>query len=187
MTLDILLFYYDNAILLDRLLYRMYYLTDFQKFKKYIKFIIADSGTLLEKVGETEEVVDKWKDRIDIIYFRCDTDVIREDVEKLGLIARPCDYAANIGIKDISVADIILLAMIGQVYTKTYFENIFIEHIKNKNIYLLPRRFDLVDYNYHEKLYNEPFDKLDLSKLFPGGGHPDMSCRREHILADRKS
>ena len=67
MTLDIVLIYYDNPTMLDRLLTRMYFHTDYNKFKKYIKFYIADSGTPKENIDKSLKIVDKWKDKIDIV------------------------------------------------------------------------------------------------------------------------
>jgi len=161
----------------------MYFHTDYNKFKKYIKFYIADSGTPKENIDKSLKIVDKWKDKIDIVYYWCETSEIRKDTEALGLIPLPASHAANIAFKELCKGDVILLSVIGMVYTPTYFENIFLIHMKNKKAFLQPKRFDLVDNDYHTKLFNVPFDQLDRIKMVGGGGLPDFSLRREHMLA----
>lgn len=182
MKIDIILIYYDNPVLLNNLLYRMFFYTDYIKYKKYLKFIIADSGTPKENIDKTLEVVDRWKDKIDIIYFWCETSEIRKEAIDKGLLDRPSPFAQNIAAKDISTADVLLFSVIGMVYTPTYFENVFLIHMKDKKAFLQPRRYDLEDFDYHDKHFNIPFEKLDMKKRVGGGGFPDVSLRREYYL-----
>lgn len=181
LTLDAVLLYYDNPTILDHLFARTINHSDILRFKKYIRFIIADTGTPIENVEATKEVVQKWSNQLSIDYVRLETDHIRARVPE-GLSDRPASHGLNTVLREVSEADIFMTIMIGQVLTPNYFSNLFAEHMKHPRAVILPKRFDLKCPEYHEKYYDVPFDQIDRSKMVPSGGLPDMSVRREFLL-----
>lgn len=186
-TIDIALIYYnsveyDNSNILNNLLYRLYNLTDYLDYKDLLNFTIIDSGSTDIQLEKTLEVVNKWNSIKKIGYIYCDTSEIRKTVPK-EMICRPFSHVANIGMKN-STADVYMICVIGQLFSKDHFKNILAQHISNNKAVLLANRFDLDCLEYHDKYFDMPFDEL--IKTFPikrGGGWSDFSCRREHLLA----
>ena len=65
---NIILMYYDNPKILNNWIYRLLYLSDYQKYKHKSKIIIADSGTPEYKIEETyrkpvRKIADLWCSR----------------------------------------------------------------------------------------------------------------------------
>lgn len=181
-TLDLAILYYDNPKFLRNLLTRMYNHTDLLRLKKYINVILTDSGTPIENVPKTVDVLEEFKDRYKITYVRCETEDVRKKVPE-GMSDRPASHALNVACREIATGDVFGTFMIGQVPTPTYFSNVLSIHQKSDRAFLLPKRFDLKTSDYHDRLFDVPFDQLNRDEMVPSGGLPDASVRREHWLA----
>jgi len=179
-TADLILLYYDKPFVLDNWFRRLLKHSDFLKYKNIFNIIIADSGSPVDKIDDTLNVLKKYKNYCSIIYCRADTDEIRKKVPE-GIDARPACHAYNIASLEISKADIIFTSVIGQIFTPQYFNSIILEHIKNENAVVLPKRFDLDCDIYHEKLVEADFSEIEKYPRIPSGGWPDMSVRRKWI------
>lgn len=168
--------YYDNPKILNNWIYRLLYLSDYQKYKHKSKIIIADSGTPEYKIEETIDVIKKIP-ALNTTYLRVEGEHIRNKVPD-NLEARLYCHAANAAILDYSSADLIYTSGIGHIFTPNYFEKTLAIHIKNERACVLPARFDLNYSEYHSKDYDKSFEQIS-QYLVPGGGWPDMSMRRK--------
>lgn len=182
-TISICLAYYDSPKLLNNFLTRLYNHTDFLKFKKNIELIISNDGTPKNKMQNTIDVINKFDYKPRHIW--CDTGPLVPGVKEKGFggtVERFVCHNLNYAAEYVSNADVFCTAMIGQVFCENYFSRLLSYHIKYDNIILLPKRYDLIANNYHDELYDKPFNELKKYPFQPSGGWPDCSIRRKYIL-----
>ncbi len=186
MTFDIVLLYYDNPLLLKNWFYRLFNHSDYLKYYKFSKIIIADSGTPLEKL---EESINAYNNAINInknvkinsAYLRIETEEIRKKVPP-NISARPASHTYNIACLDYSKADLIYTSVIGHIYSPKYFERTLAIHLQDDRALVLPKRFDLDYEEYHETGYNDSWNNIIKNhKLIYSGGWPDLSVRRNWL------
>lgn len=185
--IDIVILYYNNPHMLRNCLTRLYNHTDYIKFKKSLHIIIADTGTPLENIKSTTDVVSEFNKISEITYFRINSDEIRSSVLP-PLIARPASHVFNVALYKVCKRDIMLTCMIGQVFVPKYFSYILAQHMQHPNAVILPKRFDLFNDEYHIDLYDKSFETffnvcVERNQIKPSRGLPDVSCRREHLIA----
>jgi len=183
MTLDLVLLYFDNQIILRNWFHRLAFHSDFQQFEKYCNVYIADTGTPLDKIEESLKVCNyqqHWLKK-KIIYIRAETEEIRKQVPSV-MDARPMCHVKNLIALDISKADVILTSMIGHIFTPKYFNGHFVEHIKDPKAVVLPKRFDLFSDTYHTDGFKLPFSEIIKGDIKSSGGWPDMSVRRRWLV-----
>lgn len=181
MTFDIILTYYDNPLLLNSWLYRLFHGSDYLKFAHKGNIIISDTGTPLNRIDETLKILTKYKSIKEVIYFRAETDEIRAKVPE-GIDSRPASHSYNLGVFEVSKAELILVSVVGQVYTPKYFEKVLIEHIKDDKAVVLPKRMDLICEDYHELWFDKSFSELMQFPIQGGGGWPDVSVKRKWLI-----
>ncbi len=182
---DIILLYYDNPKLLRNWFNRLLFHSDYLRFHKLSRIIVADSGTPLDKL---EESILTYQDvitfdvniHLNTVYLRAETEEIRKLVPP-EVDARPACHTYNMAL-DYSSADIIYTSVIGQIYSPKYFSRTLAIHLQDDKAVVLPQRFDLDYKDYHEKGYNDNWEYLISSNVLKvSGGWPDMSVRRKWL------
>ena len=185
-TFDLVLLYYDKPDILRNWFHRLNLHSDFGRFISLLTphIIIADSGTPLDRVEATLEVIKEQPDHIRqrIIYARAETEAIRKAAPE-GVLVRPQCHAYNMAVMNISKADVVIGSIIGHIFSPKYFNGHIAEHIKNERCVVLPRRFDLICSDYHINHYMKSWTELKQFPFQPSGGWPDFSVRREHYNA----
>ena len=179
-TFDIMLNYYDTPQLLRNWLHRVIHFSDFKKFAKRSKIIIADSGTPIDKLDESLSVVEEAFKSVpyNYAYLRLESDEIRKSVPE-RFDARMQVYAYNMVILDYSTADMIIVNNVGNIVSPDYFNGHVIEHVKSDRAVVLPKRYDLFSDTYHTEGYKLPWSEVVKGDLHPSGGWPDLSVRRQ--------
>jgi hypothetical protein len=182
LTFDILLLYYDNPITLRNWLARLLHHTDYLQYADRSNIIVADTGTPLERIPATLEVLRAWKHLKKPIYFRANTEQIRTLIPP-GAEPRPSSLTYNIAMR-MSQADLLFYSILPHIYLPHYFGTALAMHEANPRLFLQPLQFRLTSQTYHLFYYDRPFDEALLSGISERyNGMPDPSVRREHVLA----
>jgi hypothetical protein len=182
-SFSIILLYYDNPILLNNWFIKLFIHSDFFKYSKFANIIIADSGTPLNKLEESLNCYNTFKNNEfnNITYLRAETEELRKLVPP-EIDARPACHTYNMAL-DYSQADIIYTSVVGHIYSPKYFSRTLAIHLQDDRAVVLPQRFDLDYLDYHEKGFNDNWeDIITKHKLISSGGWPDGSFRRKWAL-----
>jgi hypothetical protein len=182
-TFELVLSYYDSPTILNNWLYRLINFSDFKKFEKYGRIIIADSGTPRESLDKSLEVAKsllnstsfKW------VYLRSETEHLR-NVVPFEFPARMMNHAFNNVVLDYSDSEVIIISNVGVIFSPDYFNGHIVEHLKNDRAVVLPSRYDLFSDTYHDIGYMEPWSEVIKGNVQPSGGWPDMSVRRKWLV-----
>lgn len=183
MKIDLILNYYDTPLVLKHWLYRLIHHSDFINFSKFVRLIIADSGTPIEKLPASLEVAKTELEnaKFSWSYIRSDTDNLRALVRKDLLVRMNC-HSFNNAALDYSNAELIITSQLGIIFYPDYFACHIKEHLRNPKAVVLPRRFDLISDTYHTQGYKTDSLETILSNIRPSGGWADMSIRRHWLV-----
>ena len=183
MTFDLVLIYHDNPMALDRFFARLYQQTDFLSFGDRANFLICDTGTPREKLTATLEVCRRWQSRKRPILVRAETTAIRQSFPP-DVDVRTVPLAANIAVLDVSKADVVVHAILSNLFVPAYFTEVMALHAQDPRLFVQPFQYRLVIADGQDSDTVRPLgETLAAGKMEPAGGLPDFSVRREHIAA----
>lgn len=180
-TFDIMLNYYDTPKLLRNWLYRVIHHSDFRKFSKRAQIIIADSGTPLDKLSESTQIVEeafKEAPTLNYVYLRLQSEELRKTVDEKHAVKMQV-HVYNTAILDYSTADMMIVSNVGNIVSPDYFNGHVAEHIKSDRVVVLPKRFDLFSDTYHDEGFTLPWEEIMKGDVRPSGGWPDLSVQRK--------
>lgn len=183
LSFDILLLYYDDPVTLDHFLARTLLQSDFMQFADRGNIIITDTGSPRDNVDDTLRVLRRWAPYKRAIYVRPDTEAIRAAAPP-GTHARPSAYAFNICTNQISRADVIVHAILGNIFLPTYFNDLLKLHEEQPRVFVQPKQHRLHSKMYHQMFFDQPIERaLTSGQVTEWNGLPDFSVRREHLQA----